>query len=63
MKSKVFLGLILTLCIMMLFTTSSATEPKMGGALKLVPVKAGNGDPVFLCTKGPFFFVLFECKQ
>jgi peptide/nickel transport system substrate-binding protein len=36
MKSKVFLGLILTLCIMMLFITSSAAEPKMGGVLKVV---------------------------
>jgi len=31
MKSKVFLVLILTLCIMMLFVTSSAAEAKMGG--------------------------------
>ena len=33
MKSKVFLVLILTLCIMMLFVTSSAAEAKMGGVL------------------------------
>ncbi len=36
MKSKVFLSLILTLCIAMLFITSSvaaAAEPKMGGVL------------------------------
>jgi len=31
MKSKVFLVLILTLCIRMLFVTSSATESKMDG--------------------------------
>ena len=38
MKSKVFLVLILALCIMMLFITSSvaAAEPKMGGVLKVV---------------------------
>lgn len=32
MKSKVFLVLILTLCIMMLFVTSSAAEAKKGGS-------------------------------
>ena len=31
MKSKVFLSLILTLCIIMLFVTSSVAGPKMGG--------------------------------
>lgn len=36
MKSKVFLSLILTLCIMMLFVTFSAAEAKMGGVLKVV---------------------------
>ncbi|GAG68693.1 unnamed protein product [marine sediment metagenome] len=36
MKSKLFLGLILTLCIMTLFVTSSAAEAKMGGVLKVV---------------------------
>ena len=36
MKSKVFLILILTLCIMMLFVTSSVAEAKMGGVLKVV---------------------------
>ena len=38
MKSKIFLVLILTLCIVMLFITSSvaAAEPKMGGVLKVV---------------------------
>jgi peptide/nickel transport system substrate-binding protein len=36
MKSKVFLSLILVLCIMMLFITSYASEPKMGGVLKVV---------------------------
>jgi peptide/nickel transport system substrate-binding protein len=36
MKSKVFLVLILTLCIMMLFVISSAAEAKMGGVLKVV---------------------------
>jgi hypothetical protein len=36
MKSKFFLGLILTLSIMMLFVTSYASEPKMGGVLKVV---------------------------
>lgn len=35
MKSKVFLVLILTLCIMMLFVTSSAAEAKKGGVLIL----------------------------
>jgi peptide/nickel transport system substrate-binding protein len=36
MKSKIFIGLVLTLCIMMLFATSSAAEAKMGGVLKVV---------------------------
>jgi len=36
MKSKVFLSLILALCIMMLFITSYASKPKMGGVLKVV---------------------------
>ena len=36
MKSKIFLGLILMMCIMMLVITSSAAQPKMGGVLKVV---------------------------
>ena len=36
MKSKVCLVLILSLCIIMLFVTSSAAGPKMGGVLKVV---------------------------
>jgi len=34
MKSKVFLVLILTLCIMMLFVSSSAAQTKMGGLIR-----------------------------
>jgi peptide/nickel transport system substrate-binding protein len=36
MKSKILLGLILTMCIMMLVVTFSAAEAKMGGVLKVV---------------------------
>jgi len=36
MKSKVFLGLILIMCIMTLVITSYAAETKMGGVLKVV---------------------------
>jgi len=36
MKSKIFLGLILTLYIIMLFVPLSAAEAKMGGVLKVV---------------------------
>ena len=36
MKSKILLGLILVMCIMMLVVTFSAAEPKMGGVLKVV---------------------------
>lgn len=36
MKSKVFLSLILALCIIILFATSSSTKPQMGGVLKVV---------------------------
>jgi peptide/nickel transport system substrate-binding protein len=36
MKSKILLGLILALCIMMLVVTFSAAEAKMGGVLKVV---------------------------
>ncbi|GAI73872.1 unnamed protein product, partial [marine sediment metagenome] len=36
MKNKFFLGLVLTLSIMMLVVNSYAAEPKMGGVLKVV---------------------------
>jgi peptide/nickel transport system substrate-binding protein len=36
MKNKLFLGLVLTLSIMMLVVNSYAAEPKMGGVLKVV---------------------------